>query len=471
MSEVIHNTGHPHSAVVYIEVTYPDGTQASGSGAVVGRNDVLTASHVIWAAEHGGLATSITVTPARDGAAKPFGSFEAKHVSYLPVDQDGDGLLYSWESANDIAVLGFDTAIGARTGQFQLDYDGASGVYNKTGYPSLYSGFSGPRMVEDSAYMFKSWSSDAWFTEGFEINSGDSGGPLWQREGDVAKVVGVVSTGGYAPDVGEHEARLTTWLAQNDSLLGDAPVRPVELGEIIHGGAGADLLTGGGGDDTLHADSGADTLSGGAGDDLIYGNLETDLINGGAGADVLYGGQNNGPATTRNGGSARREGIETVSGGDGADLVYGNMGGDHLYGDAGDDRLYGGQDDDLLLGGSGADRLDGNRNDDVLSGGAGRDTLIGGAGDDTLYGGLGLDQFHFADGSGQDVIVDRPRFGERLYIARDINGTGVTTTADLLARLSDNAAGQAVLDLGGGHSVTFLNYNSSWFITSDFVIF
>ena len=202
MSEVIHNTGHPHSAVVHIEVTYPDGTQASGSGAVVGRNDVLTASHVIWAVERGGLATSITVTPARDGAAKPFGSFEAKHVNYLPVDQDGDGLLYSWESANDIAVLGFDTAIGARTGQFQLDYDGASGAYNKTGYPSLYSGFSGPRMVEDSAYMFKSWSSDAWFTEGFEINSGDSGGPLWQREGDVAKVVGVVSTGGYAPDVG-----------------------------------------------------------------------------------------------------------------------------------------------------------------------------------------------------------------------------------------------------------------------------
>lgn len=97
--------------------------------------------------------------------------------------------------------------------------------------------------------------------------------------------------------------------------------------------------------------------------------------------------------------------------------------------------------------------------------------MIGGAGDDTLYGGLGLDQFHFADGSGQDVIADGPRWGERLHIARDINGTGVTTVADLLALLSDNDAGQAVLDLGGGHSVTFLNYNSSWFITSDFVIF
>ena len=96
---------------------------------------------------------------------------------------------------------------------------------------------------------------------------------------------------------------------------------------------------------------------------------------------------------------------------------------------------------------------------------------MGGAADDTLYGGLGLDQFCFADGSGQDVIADGPRWGECLHIARDINGTSVTTAADLLDRLSDNDAGQAVLDLGGGHSETFVNYNSSWFITSDFVIF
>ncbi|MED5517185.1 MAG: hypothetical protein VX612_00510 [Pseudomonadota bacterium] len=36
--------------MVHIEVTYPDGTQASGSSEVVGRNDMFTASHVIWAA-------------------------------------------------------------------------------------------------------------------------------------------------------------------------------------------------------------------------------------------------------------------------------------------------------------------------------------------------------------------------------------------------------------------------------------
>ena len=81
------------------------------------------------------------------------------------------------------------------------------------------------------------------------------------------------------------------------------------------------MLTGGG-DDTIQANSGADTLSGGAGADL-NGNREIDLIVGGAGDDILYGGQNNGPATVRNGKSAQRGGIETVSGGDGADIVYG----------------------------------------------------------------------------------------------------------------------------------------------------
>ena len=106
--------------------------------------------------------------------------------------------------------------------------------------------------------------------------------------------------------------------------------------------------------------------------------------------------------------------------------------------------------------------------------------IIGGAGHDTCYGRPRLAQFHFARRQRPclaairaiyTAIDGRPRSGERLHIARDINGTGVTSTADLLARLSDDDAGQAVLDLSGGHSVTFLNYSSSWFITSDFVIF
>jgi len=66
------------------------------------------------------------------------------------------------------------------------------------------------------------------------------------------------------------------------------------------GGGGADVLSGGQGDDTIYAgggadvvdgDQGDDALYGGAGDDQIDGGQGDDLIDGGAGDDVLVGGQ------------------------------------------------------------------------------------------------------------------------------------------------------------------------------------
>lgn len=44
--------------------------------------------------------------------------------------------------------------------------------------------------------------------------------------------------------------------------------------------------------------------------------------------------------------------------------------------------------------------------DDQLSGVGGNDRLYGGAGDDTLTGGAGADVFAFAQGSGDDTIID-----------------------------------------------------------------
>ena len=79
------------------------------------------------------------------------------------------------------------------------------------------------------------------------------------------------------------------------------------------------------------------------------------------------------------------------------------------------DQISGGADDDLLQGGAGDDSLSGDSEDDRLNGGAGFDSLAGGDGNDVLCGGTapdrlrggaGADVFVFADGSGQDVIVD-----------------------------------------------------------------
>lgn len=75
----------------------------------------------------------------------------------------------------------------------------------------------------------------------------------------------------------------------------------------------------------------------------------------------------------------------------------GGPGADSLDGGGGPDDLAGGDADDALSGGAG---------DDVLRGGAGADTLTGGAGDDDIDGEADADTVVFANGFGQDDVVD-----------------------------------------------------------------
>ncbi len=239
------------------------------------------------------------------------------------------------------------------------------------------------------------------------------------------------------------------------------------------GTEGADVLTGTSGDDILSGGSGADLISGGSGGDVIYGNKETDTIFGNDGADTIFGGQNNGPETFNNGSSAKRQGADVLDGGAGADLIYGNHGGDAITGGSGNDTVFAGQDDDTIFGGFGDDVLSGNRNNDRIDGGGGDDTINGGFGNDTLTGSSGNDRFVFTNDSGDDVITDEfvTLLFDRFLIQSNINGTGVTTGAEMLTRITNNAAGQAVIDLGGGNSITFEGVQENYFISSDFEFF
>ena len=53
---------------------------------------------------------------------------------------------------------------------------------------------------------------------------------------------------------------------------------------------GADVLSGGQGDDTLYGGVGDDVLDGGKGDDALYGGVGNDILEGGKGDDILEGG-------------------------------------------------------------------------------------------------------------------------------------------------------------------------------------
>ncbi|MDA7746284.1 hypothetical protein N8878_03005 [Psychromonas sp.] len=124
-----------------------------------------------------------------------------------------------------------------------------------------------------------------------------------------------------------------------------------------------------------------ETINGLGGNDTLYGRSGDDILLGDVGADKLYG----------------EEGDDQLFGGEDNDTLDGGLGDDLLYGENGDDTLSAGDGDDYLSGGDGDDTLDGGRGHDELRGGLGNDTLSGGRGDDNYY---------FAQGDGQDLIID-----------------------------------------------------------------
>jgi V8-like Glu-specific endopeptidase len=94
----IDNLAYPYTTFAFIRSTFPDGYIATGSGVMVGPNDVLTAAHVVYNGQHGGAETSVTVIPGYDPnpLEQPYGSVTAAVWHYFPqFDPNNDGLLSS----------------------------------------------------------------------------------------------------------------------------------------------------------------------------------------------------------------------------------------------------------------------------------------------------------------------------------------------------------------------------------------
>jgi hypothetical protein len=118
-----------------------------------------------------------------------------------------------------------------------------------------------------------------------------------------------------------NEARCDGAFRRASLSLGDRSdrARVSGIAASIHGGAGADSLTGGADDDTLTGSAGSDVLSGGSGDDLLLGDAGNDRLLGGAGRDELDGDLGNdsltgGPAKDRFFGFIGRDRIDSVDG-------------------------------------------------------------------------------------------------------------------------------------------------------------
>ena len=209
---------------------------------------------------------------------------------------------------------------------------------------------------------------------------------------------------------------------------------PVTLGKLYLGTNGndntdttklvgtdvGDLMFGLGGDDILEGGLGNDILGGGAGNDRLFGGAGTDELYGGAGNDFLQGGGN---GDKFDGGA----GINTISyrGSDasvGVSVEIGKNNGAGLFarGDAAGDSIVAVGTVQNIIGSSGDDFLAGSAGVNRLVGEDGADTLYGLGGNDILVGGAGADLYVFGGDYGNDVIQGDADGG----ILRFIDATG-----------------------------------------------
>jgi len=195
--------------------------------------------------------------------------------------------------------------------------------------------------------------------------------------------------------------------------------------ENVTGTAYNDVITGDGADNVLIGGLGGDTLNGGGGIDTVS------YVDSVSGVTVNLGtGQGTGGSAAKD----RYTGVENVIGSSFVDVLTGGNDANQLAGGEGNDSLNGGNGNDTLLGDGGNDYIRAGNNDDVADGGAGNDNVQGETGNDTLFGGAGNDT---VNGGGGDDVLDADGgsnnltggTGADLFVFQSLDG-GIDTVTD-----------------------------------------
>lgn len=180
------------------------------------------------------------------------------------------------------------------------------------------------------------------------------------------------------------------------------------LGEVLNGTAGDDIIIGNEGNDRINGRGGIDILIGGLGNDIFFVTEPSDVIieSPGGGTDTIFSAIDY--VATGEIESLRASGTDNIDLeflGTTSITISGNSGNNLLGGGDGDDTLNGRDGDDDLAGGDGNDYLIGGIGNDTLRGGLGEDTMVGGAGDDIYRVRESTDIVVEGSGAGNDSIL------------------------------------------------------------------
>ncbi len=471
--------------IVHISVRYPDGSMAVGSGVMVGRNDVLTAAHLLYSEEHGGYAVFVEATAARDGEIKPYG------VSYGVESVVSDEWINGEDYGEDWGLITLNSAIGDYTGYVNIaTYSDSLSFENvfSMGYPgdlkdgnSLYYTDGSIDSIQDNELLF---------FDDMDAYAGQSGSGIFDYNGDELGVIGIISYESYAgidrnvalgiDETLQQKLRQLTY--ENDenlqALFGDnIPNRDlIETFDLMYnsffGRSGSkeeleSVLS------IYNQGVGVPDIARGYYNYAIRNGYDFTTLDNRAFITYVFEKilkieytdeyiehwtkiqDNSSDIAMTRGDILYRCAIDESFVKSHSLAIYDNW--HDMYGDWGLHAI-GSADNDIIYSDASDSMLAGFEGHDVLGGKNGADYLWGGSGDDVLIGGEGGDFFAFGDGDGIDIVMDFDVGEDKIRVRGETEyGFAVDSRGDML-----------ILDKSGQNGLKLIGI--SYWETSSIVV-